>query len=145
MDWIIIIVLVLISLYFFTNYTREKGARLDEKAIIANKEIELKKLKSRVNDAFEEITTLAKNNDSAFLSRFREVYPDFCDNIQEICPDIQNSELTFCAYLKLNFSTKEIAAYTFIATKSVQNRKNRIRKRLNIPPGEDIYIWISKV
>lgn len=146
--WIIIgsiIVLVPISLYFFKNYTREKDARLDGKTIIEYKEIELKELKSRVNDAFEEVAALAKHNDSSFLCRFREVYPDFCNNIQKICPDILNSELTFCAYLKLNFSTKEIATYTFITTKSVQNRKNRLRKRLNIPSDQDIYIWIGKV
>ncbi|MBN9337366.1 MAG: hypothetical protein J0I88_05890, partial [Chryseobacterium sp.] len=74
-----------------------------------------------------------------------EVYPDFCNKLQMTYPDLLNSELAFCAYLKLNFSTKEIATYTFTAIKSVQNRKNRIRKRLNIPSEEDIYIWIDKL
>ncbi|UQB70462.1 tetratricopeptide repeat protein [Epilithonimonas zeae] len=136
---VILFFLALLSLYIFRYYTKEK------KSIIEEKTKELKELHSKVNDSFDEIVSLAKNNDSTFLGRFKEVYPDFCNKIQKICPDIINSELTFCAYLKLNFSTKEIATYTFTAIKSVQNRKNRLRKRLNIPSDEDIYIWIDKL
>ena len=45
--------------------------------------------------------------------------------------------------IKLNFSTKEIADYTFVTVRSVQTRKSRMRKRLNIMPEEDIYLWFD--
>lgn len=142
---IILLFISLLSLYIFRNYTKEKKSRQEKKNIIEEKTKELEKLQSKVNDSFDEIVSLAKNNDPAFLGRFKEVYPDFCNRLQMTYPDLLNSELAFCAYLKLNFSTKEIATYTFTAIKSVQNRKNRIRKRLNIPSDEDIYIWIDKL
>lgn len=142
---IILLFISLLSLYIFRNYTKEKKSRQEKKNIIEEKTKELEKLQSKVNDSFDEIVSLAKNNDPAFLGRFKEVYPDFCNKLQMTYPDLLNSELAFCAYLKLNFSTKEIATYTFTAIKSVQNRKNRIRKRLNIPSEEDIYIWIDKL
>ena len=143
--WIIgsiIIILIFASalfIYIFRNQTKKKENIIEEKTR------EFEKLQSKVNDSFDEIVSLAKNNDPVFLGRFKEVYPDFCNKLQQRYPDILNSELAFCAYLKLNFSTKEIATYTFTAIKSVQNRKNRIRKRLDIPSDEDIYIWIDKL
>ncbi|MFC4687413.1 hypothetical protein ACFO4P_10765 [Epilithonimonas pallida] len=146
--WIIggiIIILLFISWYLVKKYNKEKKAQLEKKEIIQQKDFELNDLKSKVNDSFEEVALLAKNNDSAFLGRFKEVYPDFCNKLQQICPDILNSELIFCAYLKLNFSTKDIATYTFVTPKAVYNRKNRIRKRLDIPSDEDIYLWMNKI
>jgi hypothetical protein len=35
--------------------------------------------------------------------------------------------------------------YTFVTPKAVQNRKNRIRKKLNIPSEEDINVWIGRI
>ncbi|MGU3376556.1 hypothetical protein [Chryseobacterium sp. M5A1_1a] len=149
--WIIggIIILLGLTLLFSWNllkkYLSEKKTSLTKKKIIEQNEVELEELKGKVNDSFKEIIELAKTNDPSFLGKFKEVYPEFCNSLLQICPDLLNSELSFCAYLKLNFSTKEIAEYTFVAPKSVQNRKNRIRKRLDIPSSEDLYIWISKV
>jgi len=142
---VLLIFISLLSLYIFRNYNKEKKSQKEKNSIIEEKTKEFEKLQSKVNNSFDEVVALAKNNDSAFLGRFKEVYPDFCNKLQQTYPDILNSELTFCAYLKLNFSTKEIATYTFTAIKSVQNRKNRLRKRLNIPSDEDIYIWIDKL
>src|SRR5690554_7395740 len=96
-------------------------------------------------DVAYKIIQLAKNNDPAFLGRFKEVYPEFCKSITEIYPDIKTSELIFCAYLKLNFSTKDIASYLFLLPKTIQNRKNRIRKKLNIPSEEDLYTWMDNL
>jgi DNA-binding CsgD family transcriptional regulator len=47
--------------------------------------------------------------------------------------------------LKLRFSSKEIANYTFVQHKSVQQKKYRIRKRLNIPAETDIYDFFENV
>lgn len=97
------------------------------------------------NEAFAEIITLAKNNDPAFLGRFKEVYPQFCEELIERFPGMLNSELAFCAYLKLNFTTKDIAAYTFVTPSAVRNRKNRMKKKFDIPVRADIYAWIDKI
>ncbi|MDP9956292.1 helix-turn-helix transcriptional regulator [Epilithonimonas hungarica] len=96
-------------------------------------------------DSYEEIISLARDNSSEFLFRFKEYYPSFIDKLLEIEPKLKTSELTFCAYLKLNFSTKDIATYTFVTPKAVQNRKNRIRKKLSIDSNIDIYVWFNNI
>ncbi|MCJ7935673.1 MAG: hypothetical protein MUW56_19120 [Chryseobacterium sp.] len=103
-------------------------------------------LKSRVyNRKLEELMELARKNDSSFFLKFKELYPDFIKALLKINPDLENSELAFCAMLKFRFSSKEIADYTFVQHKSVQQKKYRIRKRLNIPGETDLYDFFENL
>ncbi|WP_407480571.1 tetratricopeptide repeat protein [Elizabethkingia meningoseptica] len=97
------------------------------------------------NNVFDELVTLARQNDSTFLTRFQQVYPDFIDKLLEINPNLVNSELAFCAMVKLNFTSKEIAGYTFIQHKSVQQKKHRLRKKLNVPTDQDMYVFFQNL
>ncbi|MBP2619562.1 tetratricopeptide repeat protein [Chryseobacterium jejuense] len=107
---------------------------------------ETEELKSHVRaKMLKEVTELAQKNDSSFLMKFKDLHPDFINTLLKINPDLENSELTFCAMLKLHFSSKEIADYTFVQHRSVQQKKYRIRKRLNIPGEEDIYVFFDKI
>ncbi|CAD0225601.1 tetratricopeptide repeat protein [Chryseobacterium sp. JV274] len=102
--------------------------------------IEAENLKIRMNDnKQEEIIELGKKNDPEFLNRFKEVYSEFIDQLLTINPGLESSELIFCAMLKLHFTSKEIANYTLVQHRSVQQKKYRIRKKLNIPGETDIY------
>ncbi|MBE4948452.1 hypothetical protein [Chryseobacterium culicis] len=129
------------AVVFFFIYKRIKR----KNKILNVKESETHELSQKLNLAFDEVIQLAKNNDTEFLARFREVYPEFIPKLLKIEPQLMNTELKFCALLFLNFSTKEIAAYTFVQPQSIQTRKNRLRKRLNIPSDEDIYVWMKKL
>lgn len=91
----------------------------------------------------DEIIALAKKNSPRLLSKFRLVYPEFFEKISAIQPNLKNSELIFCIYLKLNLTTKEIATYMYVTPKAIQNRKNRLRKKLNIASEVDIYKWFN--
>lgn len=97
------------------------------------------------NQTLQEVIELAKQNDSSFFLKFKEIYPNFINALLKINPDLENSELVFCAMLKLHFSSKEIASYTFVQPKSVQQKKYRIRKRLNIQGEEDIYDFFDSL
>lgn len=127
------------GLYFYLKKTQKKPARNQQK------KTEKAEYHQISNDDLEEIFHLAKINDPSFLAKFKVVYPEFFQKIILLYPDILNSELLFCAYIKLNFSSKEIANYTFVTPKSVQVRKSRLRKKLNIPSHEDLYIWVKKI
>jgi len=95
--------------------------------------------------AQDEIIALAKDNSPRLLNKSRLVYPDFFKKIFAIQPNLKNSELIFCVYLKLNLSTKEIATYTYVTPKAIQNRKNRLRKKLSIASDVDIYKWFNQL
>ncbi|MDQ1096246.1 DNA-binding CsgD family transcriptional regulator [Chryseobacterium sp. SORGH_AS909] len=124
----------------------DKTARTsrDEKNIMKNEkpEFSLEDLNQKIF-VQDEIITLAKDNSPRLLNKFRLVYPDFFKKISVIQPNLKNSELIFCIYLKLNLTTKEIATYTFVTPKAIQNRKNRLRKKLSIPSEMDIYKWFN--
>jgi len=135
-----IFIICAIGLGLFFYFKKNKKPIEISDSVVENKsETELP------NVSYEEIIALAKGNSSDFLFRFKEIYPSFFEKLYEIEPELITSELTFCAYLKLQFSTKEIASYTFVTPKAVQNRKNRIRKKLNIPSNMDIYTWIGRL
>ena len=93
----------------------------------------------------EEIIRLAKQNSPRLLSKFKSAYPEFFENLATVNANLQNSEIIFCIYLKLRLSTKEIALYTFVTPKAIQNRKNRLRKKLKISSYTDIYKWFDQL
>ena len=93
-------------------------------------------------DKFNNLITLAKNNNAEFLTLFNELYPEFVESLKAINPKIRSSELEFCAMTFLNFSTKHIAQYTFVTIRAVQIRKNRLRKKLNIASDIDFNNWM---
>lgn len=106
--------------------------------------LEAEDLKIRMNDnKQEEIIELGKKNDPEFLDRFKDAYPEFIDQLLTINSGLENSELVFCAMLKLHFTSKEIANYTLVQHRSVQQKKYRIRKKLNIPSETDIYLFFD--
>lgn len=94
---------------------------------------------------YNKLLDMAKKDDTAFISAFRNMYPEFLEKLQEICPDLSISELELCALIKLNLSTKEIAASKNLSYRTIQNKKYIIRKKFNIAPESDIYKWMSKI
>ncbi|MDP9956051.1 tetratricopeptide (TPR) repeat protein [Epilithonimonas hungarica] len=88
---------------------------------------------------------LVEEKDASFMLTFVKVFPDFTQNLLKQNPSLSQSEIEFCALLKMNLSTKEIARLTFIEPRTVQNKKNRIRKRLEIPSNSNIYHYFDKI
>jgi DNA-binding CsgD family transcriptional regulator len=125
-------------------YQRATEISRDEKKIMRNQKTEfnLEDLNQKIF-VQDEILALAKENSPRLLNKFRLVEPDFFNKLSAIQPNLKNSELIFCIYLKLNLTTKEIATYTFVTPKAIQNRKNRLRKKLNIASEVDIYKWFN--
>lgn len=139
--FITIIVIGIIILVFFIK-RRIKSLQTNKKLL----KLETDTLKNLVHDKrYEEVIALAKKNDSYFLAKFKEVYPNFIIRVLELNPDLESSELVFCAFLKLNFTSKEIATYTFVQLASVQQRKRRLRKRLGISSDKDLYIYFNNL
>ncbi|WP_407481985.1 hypothetical protein [Elizabethkingia meningoseptica] len=125
-------------------YTFKKIKNLKKKK--AHLQSRAQKLEQQIDhNRFTEIIELAKKNNSSFLVKFEEAYPDFTPKLKKINPEIEYSEVAFCAMIKLNFTSKEIASYTYIQHASVQQRKRRIRKKLNIPSDVDLYQFFNNL
>ncbi|WDF48445.1 LuxR C-terminal-related transcriptional regulator [Chryseobacterium sp. KACC 21268] len=101
--------------------------------------------KEAPHETYNKLLSLLKENDPSFMFAFESTYPEFSEKLRKINPSLSNSEIEFCAYLKLKLSTKEIAKITFMEPRTVQNKKHRIRKRLDIPSTTDIYNWFDTI
>lgn len=129
----VILLIICLGLLFYILKYRQKSQLLSEK------EEEAFQLKQKVNDAFTDVLALATNNDPAFFIRFGEVYPEFVQELTQRHPDLSNTEISLCAMIFLNFSSKEIAKYTFLEHRSVQTKKNRLRRKLSLSPDIDLH------
>jgi len=96
-------------------------------------------------EELKEIVQLAVENNPAFLVKFNEFDTGFSKKLLEKAPTMVAAEIEFCVLLRLNFETKEIARYTKTSVRSVESRKYRIRKKLDIPSTTDINIWMSQI
>jgi len=93
----------------------------------------------------KELIELVKNNDKSFHLRFSEFFITFNQRLLDINPQLTLLDLELCALIKLKFDTKEIAKYRNISVNSVESRKYRIRKKLNINTNENIYTWMLNI
>lgn len=107
----------------------------------------LDKLKDKNNPDYIDnvkLEQLAKEGNPAFLIEFKKYYPDFYDKLIGLNLRI-NGDLKFCALIRLNFSTAEIADFTKSSIRAVESRKYRIRKRLEIPSNKNMYEWFQEL
>jgi len=77
-----------------------------------------------------------------FRIHFEEVHPDFFQQLQEQYPQLSQSDLRMCAYLKLGLSSKEIAQILNITADSVRKRKQRLREKIQENSTEDDIDWM---
>lgn len=82
-------------------------------------------------------TEADKNVWKEFEIRFQQVHNDFYKHLSEKHPDLSPSESRLVALLRLNMTTKEIAAITHQNFKSIEVARVRLRKKLNLT-GTDI-------
>ncbi|HFK5598783.1 TPA: helix-turn-helix transcriptional regulator, partial [Elizabethkingia anophelis] len=142
---------LLIYIYLEIKIRRSKLIQENESLLfkkekeIVDRKVKIEGLQRKLNESFTEVVEMAKKNSPLFWPRFREVYPEFYEKMLIVNPKIRTSELTFCAYLYLGFTTKEIADYTFVTIRGVETRRNRLRKKYNIPSDMDFSVWIKSL
>lgn len=84
------------------------------------------------------ITTINKNiNEDDTWDMFKEAFnnadKDFLKKVKSIHPSLTPNDLRLCAYLRLNLSSKEIAPLLNISVRSVEIKRYRLRKKMDLP------------
>ena len=77
-----------------------------------------------------------------FRDAFNNADKDFLKRAKELHPNLTHNDLKFCAYLRLNLSSKEIAPLLNISTKSVEVRRYRLRKKMNLAHEKNLTDYI---
>lgn len=76
---------------------------------------------------------------------FTQTHPDFYKKLSRDFPNLTPYETHLCAYLRLNLSTKEIAAICGIEPSSVKTARYRLRKSLGLNDTDaDLTLFLSK-
>jgi len=118
----------------FLNKIKKELRKVDEGATKAGNVVKIidKNLKS--NDDWE-----------FFEKAFNDADKDFFKKVKNEHPELTNNDLRFCAYLRLNLSSKEIAPLLSISPKSVEVKRYRLRKKMNLDAETNLTDYILSI
>lgn len=73
-----------------------------------------------------------------FQANFDRIHENFFRNLKQQYPDLTSGDLRFCALLRLNLPTKEIAKLLNISIRGVDAARYRLRKKFNLPQEDSL-------
>lgn len=77
-----------------------------------------------------------------FQEAFNNADSDFLQNLKLKHPALTPSDLKLCGYLRLNLSTKEMSNLLNITTRSVEIKRYRLRKKLDLQHEDNLVSYI---
>lgn len=91
-------------------------------------------LKNDLNSTMKRIGREIDNEKQwqVFNTHVEQVHESLFKKLKESYPDLTPRELSLCAYLRMNISSKEIATLMNISTRGVEISRYRIRKKLGL-------------
>jgi len=115
----------------------------------------LKKISKQVDaDLSNEFKTIIRdinlsqkteNDWELFKKYFENVNKDFYKKLKAINPNLNTHDYRLAALISLNLNIKESAALLNISPSSVKMARYRLRRRLNVESGEDLYVFLTKL
>lgn len=128
------------------NKNKGKDQLLEEqKKIIREKNIETDQLKKKVDTSINDLSKMAISNNPFFISKFKEVYPEFYAKLTTQHPELTNHDIKFIAYLRLNLTNKEIGQCGNVTVRAVETKKYRLKKKLELPTDVDLGTWVLEL
>jgi len=96
------------------------------------------------------ITTITKNiseedNWKIFKEAFDSTDKDFLKKVKAAHASLTPNDLRLCAYLRLNLSSKEIAPLLNISVRSVEIKRYRLRKKMDLPHETGLVEYILSI
>lgn len=86
-----------------------------------------------------------EDNWKFFKKAFSNADKDFFKKMKVKHPELTSNDLKLCAYLRLNLSSKEIAPLLNISVKSVEIKRYRLRKKMELPREVNLTDYILQV
>lgn len=104
--------------------------------LISNNDIVIKLIDNNINN---------KKDWKFFEEAFNNVDKDFLEKVKNKYPEMTPNDIRFCAYLRLNLTSKEIAPLLNISLRSVETRRYRLRKRMGLSHDAGLIDHILKI
>jgi DNA-binding CsgD family transcriptional regulator len=86
-----------------------------------------------------------KDDWHVFENAFNNADKGFLQKIKSLHTELTSNDLRLCAYLRLNLSSKEIAPLLNISPRSVEVKRYRLRKKMNLPHEANLTTYILEV
>ena len=84
----------------------------------------------------------ANENWKLYQENFDLIHQQFFRHLREKFPTLTATDLKFCAYLRLNLNTKEIAELTGLSVRGVEGARYRLRKKLQLKESDDLVAFL---
>ena len=96
------------------------------------------------------ISVINKNiSDDDTWNVFREAFDtadkDFLKKVKQAHPSLTPNDLRLCAYLRLNLSSKEIAPLLNISVRSIEIKRYRLRKKMDLEHEQGLVEYILSI
>ncbi|RIV41858.1 tetratricopeptide repeat protein [Flagellimonas pelagia] len=98
---------------------------------------------------FRRIVMLLKKENASdkdwevFKTYFAEVHNDFDQKLRTLDPDISEKEIRLAAFLRMNLTTKEMAATLNVLPDSILKSKYRLKKKLGLDKDMDLSSFLN--
>ena len=98
---------------------------------------------------FRRIVMLLKKENASdkdwevFKTYFAEVHNDFDQKLKTLYADISEKEIRLAAFLRMNLTTKEIAATLNVLPDSILKSKYRLKKKLELDKEMDLSTFLN--
>lgn len=102
-----------------------------------------KSIKSVIKTINESIS--GDNSWAIFKDAFNSADNDFLKIIKQSHPSLTPNDLRLCAYLRLNLSSKEIAPLLNISVRSVEVKRYRLRKKMDLQHETSVVEYILSI
>ncbi len=79
-----------------------------------------------------------KRKEDLYSDQFNAAYPGYLEYLTRTYTDLTTSDLKLCTFLRMNLNTKEIAEIMGLSVRSVESRRYRLRKKINLSKDEDL-------
>jgi len=79
-----------------------------------------------------------KRKEDLYSDQFNAAYPGYLEYLTRTYTDLTTSDLKLCTFLRMNLNTKEIADIMGLSVRSIESRRYRLRKKLNLSKDEDL-------
>jgi len=80
-----------------------------------------------------------------FTQAFEQVHQQFFDSLKQYSTELTSTDLRLVALLKMNLDSADIATLLDISTDSLRVSRYRLRKKLNIPQGDNLSAFIQSL
>jgi DNA-binding CsgD family transcriptional regulator len=110
-----------------------------------------KKGKGQEVDALQKVLKIINRNLTGdedwqvFESNFDQAHEHFLKNLKKRYPALTPKDLRFCAYLRMNISSKEIASLLNLSVRGVEIRRYRLRRKLDLPHDKNLVEFMMEI